>query len=75
MTDGDKAMDAAEAAVKAGSPELAGAILAAEALGMDIKGPHIIEAAAHANAMFEWGKEIGEKRAESAGRNGKVKRG
>ena len=75
MTKDDKAMEAAEAAVKAGSPLMAGAILAADAFGMDIKGPHIIEAAAYANAMIKWGKETGEKRAESAGKNGKAKCG
>ena len=45
MTKGDKAMEAAEAAMRAGQPSLAGAIIAADALGMDPNDPHIMEAA------------------------------
>ena len=62
MTKDDKAIEAAEAAMKAGQPSLAGAILAADVLGMDIKGPHILEAASHASTMIEWGLEPDERR-------------
>lgn len=56
MTDnGDRAMEAAEAAVKAGQPSVAGAILAADALGIDIKDPRVLEAAWYASVSLRRG--------------------
>ena len=48
---GDKAVEAAQAAIKAGSPSLAGAILAADVLGIDLKDPRVMEAAWHADVQ------------------------
>ena len=48
---GDKAVEAAEAAIKAGSPSLAGAILAADVIGIDLKDPRVMEAAWYADVQ------------------------
>ena len=57
MTEDDKAMEAAKAAIDAGQPSLAGAILAADVLGMDIKDPRVMEAAVGVNTRINWARE------------------
>ena len=67
---GDKAVEAAQAAIKAGSPSLAGAILAADVLGIDLKDPRVMEAAWHADVQTRRVKGTGKGHRQPSAANG-----
>ena len=67
---GDKAVEAAEAAIKSGQPSLAGAILAADVLGIDPKDPRVMEAAWYADVQTRRAKGSGRDRRQPSAANG-----
>ena len=72
MDSEDNVMESAEAAMKAGSPALAGAILAAEALGLDPDpgSQHVVNAAHQSATLMQRPVRIGTN-ADAAARKGR----